>query len=57
MAAEEQTEHGVTGPKIWTPKQMLQKLPIALAYVKADNNSEGLLNEIRQIFYSLYQSK
>ena len=57
MSAEEQTEHGVTGPKIWTPKQMLQKLPIALAYVKADNNSEGLLNEIRQIFYSLYQSK
>ena len=34
---------------------MLQKLPIALAQVKADNNSENLLNEIRQIFYSLYQ--
>ena len=46
-----------TGLKILTPKQMLQKLPIGLAQVKADNNSESLLNEIRQIVYSLYQSK
>ena len=36
---------------------MLQRLPIALAQVKADNNSENLLNEIRQIICSLYQSK
>ena len=36
---------------------MLQGLPIALAHVKAGNNSESLLNEIRQIVYSLYQSK
>ena len=36
---------------------MLQRLPIALAQVKASNNSENLLNEIRQIIYSLYQSK
>ena len=36
---------------------MLQKLPIALAQVKAGNNLERLLNEIRQIVYSLYQSK
>ena len=36
---------------------MLQRLPIALAQVKADNNSENLLNEIRQIVYSLYKSK
>ena len=43
--------------KILTPKQMLQRLPIALAQVKAGNNSEHLLNEIRQIIYSLYQSK
>ena len=42
---------------ILTPKQMLQRLPIALAQVKAGNNSEKLLNEIRQIVYSLYQSK
>ena len=43
--------------KILTSKQMLQRLPIALAEVKAGNNSESLLNEIRQIVYSLYQSK
>ena len=46
-----------TGLKILTSKQMLQRLPIALAEVKANNNSENLLNEIRQIVYSLYQSK
>ena len=46
-----------TGFKILTRKQMLQRLPIALAQVKAGNNSESLLNEIRQIVYSLYQSK
>ena len=45
------------GLKILTPKQMLQGLSIALAQVKAGNNSESLLNEIRQIVYSLYQSK
>ena len=43
--------------KVLTPKQMLQRLPIALAQVKAGNNSESLLNEIRQIVYPLYQSK
>ena len=36
---------------------MFQKLPIALAQVKAWSNSQNLLNEIRQIVYSLYQSK
>ena len=46
-----------TGLKILTPKQMLQRLPIALPQVKAGNNSENLLNGIRQIVYSLYQSK
>ena len=46
-----------TGLKILTPKQVLQRLPIALAQVKVGNNSESLLNEIRQIVYSLYQSK
>ena len=45
------------GFKILTPNQMLQRLTIALAQVKAGNNSESLLNEIRQIVYSLYQSK
>ena len=43
--------------KILTPKQMLERLPIALAKVKAGNNPESLLNEIRQIVYCLYQSK
>ena len=36
---------------------MLERLPIALAQVKAGNNSGNLLNEIRQIIYSLHQSK
>ena len=45
------------GLKLLTPKQMLQRLPLALAQVKASNNSKNLLNEIRQIAYSLYQSK
>ena len=40
-----------------TPKQMLQRLPIALAQVKAGNTSENLLNEIRKIIYSLYRAK
>ena len=43
--------------KILTPKQILKRLPIALAQVKAGNNSEILLNEVRQIVYSLHQSK
>ena len=43
--------------KILTHKQMLQRLPIALAQIKTGNNSESLLNEIRQIVYSLHQSK
>ena len=42
---------------ILTPKQMLQRLPIALAQARAGNNSENLLHEIRQIVYFLYQSK
>ena len=40
--------------KILSPKQMLQRLPIALAQVKAGNNSQNLLNEIKEIIYSLY---
>ena len=46
-----------TGLKVLILKQMLQRLPIALAQVKAGNNSESLLNEVRQIVYSFYQSK
>ena len=43
--------------KTLIPKKMLQRLLTALAQVKAGNNSESLLNEIREIAYSLYQSK
>ena len=46
-----------TGLKVLAPKQMLQRLPTALAKIKAGNNSESLLNEFRQIAYSLYQTK
>ena len=45
------------GLKRLTLKQMFQRLPISLAQVKGGNNSESLLNEIRQIVYSLHQSK
>ena len=43
--------------KILSPKQMLQRLPIALAQVKAGNTPETLLNKIRQIIFSLYRAK
>ena len=53
LAREQEGE----GLKILTPNQMLKKLPIAFAQIKAGNNSESLLNEIRQIVYYLYRSK
>ena len=43
--------------KILIPNQVLSRLPITLAQLKAGNNSEKNKNEIRQIFYSLYRSK
>ena len=43
--------------KILTPKQMLERLPMAHAQVEAGNTSENLLNEMRQMVYSLYQTK
>ena len=52
-----QNETSGKGLKILKPKQMLQRLPIALAQVKLDNNSENLLNEDRQIIYSLVSIK
>ena len=45
------------GLKILTPNQMLSRLPISLAQLKAGNNSEKLKNKIRQILYSLYRLK
>ena len=54
-ARKNETE--IKGLKILILKQMLQRLPIVFAQVKAGNNSESLLSEIRKIVYSLYQSK
>ena len=56
-ASEKLKEQEGTGLNILTPKELLQKLPIALVQVKTGNNSENLLNEIRRIIYSLHQSK
>ena len=44
-------------PRNIKSQKMLQRLPIALAQVKADNTSENLLNELRQIIYLLYRAK
>ena len=45
------------GLKILTPNQILSRLPISLAQLKAGNSSEKLKNKIRQLLYSLYRSK
>ena len=45
------------GLKALTPDQMLSRLRITLAELKAGNNSQKLKNEIRQLLYSLYRSK
>ena len=45
------------GLKILTPNQMLSRLPFTLAKLKAGNNSQKLINEIRQLLHSLYRSK
>ena len=45
------------GLKILTPNQMLSRLPVTLAQLKAGNNSEKLKNEIRKLLYSLYRSE
>ena len=55
--SENSSQQKGTGLKVLIPKQMLQRLPIALAQVKSGNNSKSLLNEIKQIVYFLYQSK
>ena len=57
MSEAKNKESKRTGFKILTPKQIIQRLFIDLAHVKAGNNSANLLSEIRQIVYSLYQSK
>ena len=45
------------GLKNLTLNQMLSRLPITFAQLKAGNNSEKLKNEIRQLLYSLHRSK
>ena len=55
-AAERRNQQG-QGLKILTADQMLSRLPITLAQLKAGNNFEKLKNEIRQLLYSLYRSK
>ena len=52
-----QPEQQGSGLKILTPNQMLSRLPITVAQLKAGNNSEKLKNQIRQLLYSLYRSK
>ena len=47
----------VLGLEISTPDQMVSRLPITLAQLNAENNSEKLENEVRQLLYSLYRSK
>ena len=54
--SDEENQEG-QGLKILTSDQMLGRLPIALAQLKAGNNSEKLKNEIRQLLYSFYRSK
>ena len=56
-SAEKRKNQPGKGLKILTPSQMLSRLPITLAQLKAGNNSEKLKNEIRQLLYSLYRSK
>ena len=55
-AAKRRNQQG-QGLKILTPDQMLGRLPITLAQLKAGNNSQKLINEIRQLLYPLYHSK
>ena len=53
-AAKQRINQKEQGLKILTPNQMLSRLPISLAQLKAGNNSEKLKNKIKQILYSLY---
>ena len=53
----ENREQQGLGLKILTLNQMLSRLPITLAQLEAENNSEKLKNKIRKLLYSLYRSK
>ena len=54
-AAEQRKKYEGKGIRILTPEQMLSRLPISLAQLKAGNNSQKLKNGIRQLLYSLYR--
>ena len=54
---EKPMKNSGTGIKILKPKQMLQRIPIALAQIQTSNTLENLPNEIKQIVYSLYWAK
>ena len=56
-SAAERRKHEVHGLKILPPQQMLSRLQISLAQLKAENNSQKIKNVIRQLLYSLYRSK
>ena len=56
-SAEQNKKQRGAGLKTLTPDQMLSILPITLAQLKAGNISQKLINEIRQLSYSLYRSK
>ena len=55
-SAEQRRNQKGGGLKILTPDQMLSRLPIPLAQLKAENKSEKLKNEVRELLYSVYRS-
>ena len=56
LESEEPTEQKGQGLKILTPNQMLSRLPLSLAQLNTESNSEKLKKEIRKLLYSLYRS-
>ena len=56
-SAKQRRKHEGQVLKILTPQQMLSRLPISLAQLRAENNSQKLKNEIRALLYPLYRSK
>ena len=57
LKEQKNQEYPGSGLKILTPTQMLSRLPITSAQLKAGNNTEKLKNDIRQLLYSFYRSK
>ena len=57
LESEESVTQQGQGVEILSPKQIISRLPVLLAQLKAGNNSQKLKNEIRQLLYLLYRSK